>query len=147
MLFRSRLWSLRDERFAVQVVKHDHRPRETRKFLGEPQSSYEKKNWSSVIIFNNDKCRQLTPEFVSNESGLTLHQFKWLESDGLIGELPHRWNHLVGYDSPSAEVSLVHFTLGGPYFEEFGNCEYADEWRSELSAMKDRKSTRLNSSH
>ena len=131
----ARLWSLRDERFAVQVVKHDHRPRETRKFLGEPQSSYEKKNWSSVIIFNNDKCRQLTPEFVSNESGLTLHQFKWLESDGLIGELPHRWNHLVGYDSPSAEVSLVHFTLGGPYFEEFGNCEYADEWRSELSAM------------
>lgn len=38
------LWKLREERYAVMVVKHDHVPRETVKFLGEPQSRYEKKN-------------------------------------------------------------------------------------------------------
>lgn len=131
----AKLWSLRDDRYAIQVVKHDHRPRESRKFLGEPQSAYDKKNWSSVIIFNNEKCAQLTPDFVNSASGLTLHQFRWLQDEKLIGELPHRWNHLVGYDGKADDVALVHFTLGGPYFAEFGGCEYADEWRSEQRAM------------
>ena len=51
------------------------------KFLGEPQSKYEKKNWSSVILFNNARCTALTPEYVSTASGLELHQFKWLDGD------------------------------------------------------------------
>jgi len=130
----ARLWALRDDRCAVQVVKHDHRPREKIKFLGEPQTAYEKKNWSSVMLFNNRRCRELTPEYVGRASGLDLHQFKWTESE-LIGALPGRWNHLVGYALPSRDVSLVHFTLGGPYFEEFAGCEYADEWRAERDAM------------
>ena len=129
------LWKLRDERFAVMVVKHDHRPRETTKFLGESQSAYEKKNWSSVVLFNNARCRALSPEYVNQASGLDLHQFKWLGSDDLIGELPRGWNHLVGYDAPSREVSVVHYTLGGPYFAEYADCEYADDWRSARAAM------------
>lgn len=131
----TRLWALRDENFAVQVVKHDHRPREKTKFLGEPQSAYEKKNWSSVMLFNNDKCRALTGEYVNRASGLDLHQFKWLQSESLIGSLPARWNHLVGYDAPAPGASLVHYTLGGPYFPEFASCEYADAWRAEREAM------------
>jgi len=131
----ARLWALRDERYAVQVVKHRHRPGETTKFLGEPQTAYEKKNWSSVMLFNNRKCRALTTEYVNSASGLDLHQFKWLGSENLVGELPGRWNHLVGYCKPSRDVSLVHYTLGGPYFPEFADCEYADEWRAERDAM------------
>lgn len=129
------LWELRDDRYAVQVVKHDHRPRESRKFLGEPQTAYEKKNWSSVMLFNNELCASLTPEYVSQASGLELHQFKWIAGDHLIGALPHKWNHLVGYDAPSSHVSLVHYTLGGPYFPEYADCEYACEWRAERDAM------------
>ncbi len=130
------LWRLRDDRYAVQVVKHNHVPRETRKFLGQPQTAYNKKNWSSVMLFNNGKCRALTPEYVNTASGLELHQFKWLGDDNLIGELPHRWNHLVGYDEPSRDVSLAHFTLGGPYFKEFEKCEYSEEWRNEFQASR-----------
>ena len=129
------LWALRDERYAVQVVKHDHRPREAVKFLGQPQTAYPKKNWSSVMLFNNARCRTLTPEYVNTATGLQLHQFKWLPDDTLIGALPGRWNHLVGYDPPSRDVSLVHYTLGGPYFEEYRDCEYADEWRRERDRM------------
>ena len=129
------LWRLRDERYAVMVVKHDHVPKERTKFLGEPQSQYEKKNWSSVILFNNAKCRALTPDYVSRASGLELHQFKWLESDDLIGALPDRWNHLVGYDLPRRDAALVHYTVGGPYFEEYKDCEYAEEWRQERERM------------
>ena len=28
-----------------------------------------------------------------------------------------------------------YYTLGGPYFEEYRDCEYADEWRRERQAM------------
>jgi len=130
------LLSLADDQYAVQVVKHNHTPEESTKFLGAPQSKYEKKNWSSVMLFNNAKCQILTPEYVNSASGLELHQFKWLESDNLIGEIPHRWNHLVGYDEPDNNVSLVHFTIGGPYFKEYKNCEYAKEWHNERKTME-----------
>lgn len=129
------LWALRDERYAVMVVKHDHIPRETTKFLGEPQTRYEKKNWSSVMLFNNAKCRALTASYVNTASGLELHQFKWLNDDALIGEVPDCWNHLVGYNPPRPDAALVHYTLGGPYFEQYAGCEYADEWRRERDAM------------
>ena len=131
----AKIWALRNERCAVMVVKHQHTPRETVKFLGEPQSKYEKKNWSSVMLFNNTLCRALTPDYVNSASGLELHQFKWLADENLIGALPSRWNHLVGYNAPREDAALVHFTLGGPYFDDYANCEYAQEWRDERDAM------------
>ncbi len=129
------LWKLRDERYAVMVVKHDHVPKESVKFLGQPQSKYGKKNWSSVMLFNNACCRALTPEYVNRASGLELHQFKWLASDDEIGALPDAWNHLVGYNAPRRDAALVHFTLGGPYFPDYAGCEYAEAWRAERDAM------------
>jgi len=129
------LWALRDERYAAMVIKHVHVPKEERKFLNEPQTKYEKKNWSSVMLFNNARCRALTPEYVNTASGLELHQFKWLGNDELIGALPSRWNHLVGYDAPRADAALVHYTLGGPYFKEYSGCEYAKEWFAARDAM------------
>lgn len=131
----ARLWALRDDRYAVMVVKHEHVPKEERKFLDEPQTKYEKKNWSSVMLFNNARCKALTPDYVNTASGLELHQFKWLGDDGLIGALPHQWNHLVAYDPPRSGMSLVHYTLGGPYFDAYRDCEYSKEWFAERDAM------------
>ena len=121
----------------MQVVKHDHKPAEGTKFLDQPQRPYEKKNWSSVILFNNARCKALTPDYVNTATGLELHQFKWLGDDGLIGELPLRWNYLVDYYEtiPPAKVSLLHFTEGGPYFEAYKNCSYADLWLAERDRM------------
>lgn len=131
----SELWALRDEKYAVMVVKHNHVPIEESKFLNEPQTKYEKKNWSSVMLFNNARCQALTKEYVNTASGLELHQFKWLGNDDLIGALPERWNHLVGYSAPREDAALVHYTLGGPYFEEYRDCEYSQEWLAERAAM------------
>ena len=128
------LWKLRDERYAVQVVKHVHVPREDVKFLGHTQTKYEKKNWSSVMLMNCARCKALTPEYVNTASGLELHQFKWLESEDLIGALPARWNHLAAYDPPRADAALVHFTIGGPWFPEYRDSEYAAEWFREREA-------------
>lgn len=129
------LWALRDERYAVQAVQHQHTPKEATKFLDQPQTRYEKKNWSSVMLFNNARCTALTPEYVNRASGLELHQFKWLGNDALIGKLPPRWNHLVGYDAYDARAANVHYTTGGPYFAEYEHCLFADDWRIERDHM------------
>ena len=131
------LWNLRDDKYAVMVVKHNHIPTETKKYLGTAQTPYAKKNWSSVMLINNAKCKALTPEYVNSSTGLELHQFKWLESDDLIGEIPSKWNHLVDYDEnkPSDELALLHYTKGGPYFKDYKNCPYSKEWFSELGDM------------
>ncbi len=133
----AKLWDMRDEQYAVQVVKHDYTPRDNAKFLGEAQTRYEKKNWSSVMLMNCAKCTALTPEYVNTASGLELHRFHWLKDDGLIGEIPRRWNFLVGeYPKvPASEISNLHYTLGGPYFNETGDCDYAELWFKERDAM------------
>ncbi len=132
------LWSMRDDKFSVMCVKHDHVPEEETKFLGAVQTKYEKKNWSSVMLFNCGKCQALTPDYVNTATGLELHRFKWLESDDLIGEIPHRWNHLVDYDPnvPIGEISNLHYTIGGPYFEEYRSCSYSEEWNNEHDDMQ-----------
>jgi lipopolysaccharide biosynthesis glycosyltransferase len=122
------LWALCDDRYAVMCVKHDYVPKSEQKFLGQVQTKYEKKNWSSVMLFNNAKCRALTPDFVNTATGLQLHQFKWLDSDEHVGELPIVWNYLVDEYDYRPDAKLVHFTDGGPYFDEYRNVEYADEW-------------------
>lgn len=131
------LFALKDDRYAVQVIQHDHRPQEDVKFLGATQTKYEKKNWSSVILFNNARCKALTPDYVNTATGLELHQFKWLESDDQIGPLPGVWNHLVGYDPllPVEEIKNLHYTEGGPYFDEYVDTDYADVWFQEKEAM------------
>ena len=129
------LWDLRDDRYAVMCVKHDHRPREEVKFLGAPQTPYGKKNWSSVMLFNNSRCRGLDPQYVNAASGLELHQFEWLDGDELIGDLPKTWNHLVGHDQPDPAAHNVHFTTGGPYFVEYASAEHAHDWFDERESM------------
>jgi lipopolysaccharide biosynthesis glycosyltransferase len=133
----ARLWDLRDERYAVLCVQHDHIPKEETKFLGERQTRYEKKNWSSVMLMNNARCAALTPDYVNTASGLELHRFRWLADEGLIGAIPHRWNHLVDYDPPlpAAEISNLHYTTGGPWFEPYRDCGYAGLWFSERDDM------------
>jgi len=123
-----KLWSVRDDRYAVQCVKHDHQPSSSVKFLGEPQTQYNKKNWSSVMLMNTEKCKALTPAYVNSASGLELHQFKWLPSEDLIGELSMEWNFLVEYYKHDDAAKLVHYTEGGPYYAATRNVDFAEDW-------------------
>lgn len=128
------LWALRDDKYAVMCVHHNHVPSSDQKFLNQTQTKYERKNWSSVMLMNNAKCKALTPEYVETATGLDLHRFRWL-NDHEIGEIPQRWNHLVDYN-PNVDIkdiSNLHFTEGGPYFDEYKNCSYADLWLEELN--------------
>lgn len=130
----AKLWALRDDHYSVMCTKHEHNPEEEIKFLNTVQTKYEKKNWSSCMLFNNARCKALTPDYVNTASGLELHQFKWLDDDTQIGDIPLDWNYLVGCHSPGNHLSMIHYTLGGPYFNEFKDCEFAPEWLREREA-------------
>jgi hypothetical protein len=123
----------RDDK-AVLVCQHDYVPKTERKFLDQPQTRYPRKNWSSVMLFNNARCRALTPEYVNRASGLDLHRFAWL-ADEEIGSLPLEWNWLVGEYPYNPDAKIVHFTIGGPWFEEYRASDYADEWFEEQRRM------------
>lgn len=124
------LFALADDRYAVMVAQHDYTPRDAVKFLDHVQTRYAKKNWSSVMLLNNARCRSLTPAYVGAATGLELHQFHWLESEAAIGALPLAWNWLVGEYDFNPDARVAHFTRGGPYFEPYADCDYADEWRA-----------------
>lgn len=119
---------------AVYVVKHDYVPKGKTKFLGEKQTKYKKKNWSSVMLFNNSRCRKLTKEYVNEAPGLELHQFTWTTEDQ-IGSLEGGWNHLVGEQGPNPQAKIVHFTQGGPWFKDYEDCEFSKEWFEEYKSM------------
>lgn len=133
----SRLWRQRDDRYAIQCVKHDYVPKTEKKFLDQVQTKYEKKNWSSVMLMNCAQCNRLTPDYVMRASGLELHQFKWLADESLIGNINVSWNWLVGeYENHplNGAVRNYHYTLGGPWFAEYRNLEenrgteHQNEW-------------------
>ena len=120
---------------ALWCVQHQYVPKDTTKFLGQPQTVYHRKNWSSFMIFDNHRCRALTPNYVNYASGLELHRFKWL-NDNEIAQLPLEWNWLVGEYPPNPAAKILHYTLGGPWFEPTRNCEHAEDWRAELAHLE-----------
>jgi lipopolysaccharide biosynthesis glycosyltransferase len=129
------LWELRDERYAVQVVQHNHNCASGLKFQGMPQSPYQRKNWSSVMLFNCARCKALSPHYVNTASGLELHQFGWTKTEE-IGALPPQWNVLVGVQEVPDDARLLHYTLGGPWFEDCRSMPKSDLWekaRQELN--------------
>ena len=124
------LWDLRDEKMAIMVVKHNYQTKASKKYLGNKNENYPRKNWSSLVLWNceHPSNRVLTPEFIEQNSGSFLHRFSWLD-DGLIGEIPITWNWLVSEYEENYNARLLHYTLGLPCFLEYSNCSTADVWR------------------
>lgn len=118
---------------AVHVVQHNYQPKNKIKYLDNIQYNYPRKNWSSFVLWNceHEKNKDLDLNFVNNASPADLHRFSWLE-DTNIGSLDISWNWLVGELQGEKEilnsVKNVHWTVGGPYFKEYAEVDFADEW-------------------
>jgi lipopolysaccharide biosynthesis glycosyltransferase len=127
-----KLWEMRDDTKAVQVVKHDYKTKLSEKYLGSKNEDYPRKNWSSVILWNcgHPANAAVTPEFVQNATGSQVHRFTWL-TDDLIGELPIEWNWLPDEFGANLDAKLIHYTLGTPCFHDFATTPMADEWHRE----------------
>jgi len=132
------LFDQADDRYAVMCVKHDYTPKEGTKMDGQKQTVYPRKNWSSVMMFNcaHPSNAKLTQDLVNNLeiNGAYLHRFSWLK-DEEIGELDHTWNYLVGVYNDIDKPNLIHYTEGGPWFENYRNCDFHNEWKDELFEM------------
>lgn len=128
------LFALVNPKFAVMVVKHGYTPTETTKMVDQPQTTYPRKNWSSVVLWNCDhpSNAKLTKEMLNSVPGRDLHAFSWL-SDEEIGELPKQWNWLVGVDGDApADVGILHYTLGGPWLPGWKEAPGDGLWKAEL---------------
>ena len=132
------LWAFRNPEMAVQVVQHDYRTTTARKYLGTAMeasnAAYPRKNWSSLILWNcahpSNAC--LTRNVVSKQASSYLHRFEWLQ-DREIGALPPEWNVLVGEHAYPAKIA--HYTYGIPWFPQYADSPYADEWRREVQRL------------
>ncbi len=109
------------------------------------QTQYPRKNWSSFMLFNGShpEVKALTPEIVNTAQPSFLHRFGWLQDES-IGELPLAWNFLVGeYPLSSKLPHAIHYTNGGPWFEQWRNVDYANLWCDEqdrfLESIADNK--------
>jgi lipopolysaccharide biosynthesis glycosyltransferase len=126
-----------DDKYAVMCVQHDYTPPEGHKMDGQLQLQYPRKNWSSMVLFNcgHPSNKKLTKELINDPSitGKYLHRFSWLE-DSEIGELSHEYNWLVGwYKEPKdGSPKVLHYTEGGPWFDNMRDCEYSDIWKKEV---------------
>ncbi len=123
-----------DDDKAVYCVKHEYTPAHRVKMDGKPQAVYPRKNWSSFMLFNCDHpdVKALTPEVVNSAPPAYLHRFQWISDDSAIGGLDLDWNFLEGeYAVPEKLPRAIHYTNGGPWFEEWQDCAFADLWLRE----------------
>ena len=122
-----------DPSMAVHVVQHDYTPAIAIKMDGKAQHVYPRKNWSSFIAFNgaHPAVKALTPAIVNSAEPAFLHRFNWVD-DAAIGSLPLSWNFLVGeYPKPAAAPAAIHYTNGGPWFDNHVDVDYGDLWLAE----------------
>lgn len=135
--------------YTIRCVQHDHQVQDgTLKMNGAVQTSYPRKNWSSVMLLNCARLHNWTKEVVETATGAYLHRFQGIE-DEQIGLLDKRWNEL---DERSADTKLIHWTSGmvwnypdwkerraaGTLAAEFPHqslwLQWYDDWKADCSA-------------
>lgn len=127
------LWAMRQDEYSVMCVQHsEYKPSQKIKMDGCEQTTFPRKNWSSLMLFNcaHPDCRQLDPKTVSSKDAAFLHQMKWAGKKS-IGSLSVKWNWLVGeYDKPSKDFmpNAIHYTNGCPFMKGYEGCDYAGEY-------------------
>ena len=128
----SELFKQANDNYAVMVAKHDYAPKNTTKMDGKAQTVYPRKNWSSCMLWNceHPSNKLLDLNALNTNDGLWHHRFVWL-ADHEIGEISHEWNWLTDwYTAPEdGQPKMLHYTEGGPWFEDLQDVPYAQEWR------------------
>jgi hypothetical protein len=129
-LFRNdvaKLFALRDDRYAVMVVKHFHERGEAEKMDGQVQKRYVRKLWSAMMLFNcgHPSCKRLDLDYLNHAPRHYLHKFRWCKDDE-IGGLPQNWAVV------DIEPYGYHLTLGTPELGVWGS-DFDEEWLSHLT--------------
>lgn len=122
---------------ALYVVKHDHQVVDgSLKMGGVVQTSYARKNWSSVMVMNCAKLKCWTRELVETAEPKRLHRFEDVPDDQ-IGEIGRVWNSL---DHMTPSTRLLHWTSGMLWNDKTKTWPHQDLWlryRKEWLASED----------
>jgi hypothetical protein len=110
--------------YSLRVVKHNYKPVATVKMNGAVQTSYPRKNWSSMMLLNCERLTLWSKDVVETATGAYLHRFQDIP-DNQIGDIPNTWNTL---DTLDPATKLIHWTSGGPWLEQTRNCPHAEKW-------------------
>jgi hypothetical protein len=108
------------ELFACTDMSHDVQ-------VMQEQPQFE---WASAMLFNNNRCMKLTPEFIEDESN-SMFDMKWAKS---VGTFPAEFNHCVGYQEPK-EAKLYHYTQGLPCWHETRGLPEDGAWLEEAQML------------
>ena len=129
----AQLWELRDNRKAVQVVKHEYKTRHPRKYVGTTMEAanadYPKKNHSSLMLINCEHpgWRKIDAYSVETMSGAELHRFAFLDPEE-VGSLPAVWNWLADEYGENKSAKLLHWTAGIPAWPEYTHAPHSHDW-------------------
>ena len=126
------LLEIADESKALHVVKHPQFNLSATKMDGQKQTSYPRKLWSSVILWNasHPANARLNLTTLNQWPGRDLHAFKWL-ADSEIGSLPVEANWLVNMMPKPERPIIAHMTLGGPWLSGWTPHEHDELWLSQ----------------
>lgn len=135
----------------ISVVKHNYKQEghETKKMDNQWQTPYNRKLWSSLMLFNNTAWSNTFPEnsarntynvnFVNTATGSDLHQLKFF-ADEEIGSLSEAWNFIPSHSEeriPVEKAKAIHYTEGTPLMKNYRNCEYANIFNEYLASALD----------
>lgn len=126
---------------ALYCVQHDHRPPEQIKMDNQLQLQYARKNWSSMMVWNlkHPAHARLTLDKLNTLPGRDLHRFCWLQDDEIGGVSP-TWNWLEGHSDPAIDPKVIHYTRGGPWFDNWQHVAFAQDWLDERDLMEKKHS-------
>lgn len=122
------------ENKAVYCVKHEYTQCNGKeKMDGRKQEWYPKKNWSSLMVFNNShpSIKNLSQDNVNIRSPKWLHRMEWCKEEE-IGEIDKEYNYLVSYYHDN-KYKALHFTDGGPWHPKYQNVEFGELWLEYIS--------------
>lgn len=135
----AKLLELKNDRYAVQLVKHKYDPSARKKLNNRPHRQYPRKNWTSMMLINceHPDSLKLTLDFVNNEPKDNLLRLEWVPNRS-IGELKPEWNWLVGWhkEPTNGHPLALHYTEGGPWLESARHVEYGVYWWQTCQEMK-----------
>tara|TARA_Y100000004_G_scaffold49146_1_gene54110 strand:+ start:393 stop:1082 length:690 start_codon:yes stop_codon:yes gene_type:complete len=111
---------------SVMCVQHDYTPKTDTKMDGVVQTTYPRKNWSSLMMFNceHKDIKNLSVENINTKEAKYLHRMKWTDK---IGEIPMTYNWLEGDYPNNMHPKVIHFTNGGPWHETWDG-DYKENW-------------------
>jgi lipopolysaccharide biosynthesis glycosyltransferase len=134
----NKLFDLADDKYSVMCVKFNWVPPEDERYKMDNviQTRYTKKLWSSLMLFNlnHPDVKKLDHKAVNLNTGSYLHKFKWTNNNN-IGSLPVEWNFVPSVTTKAVQPKAIHYTKGGPWFEEYKDCDYSAVWIDYLNSI------------